>query len=319
MSFINYSSREINCKIVYYGPGLCGKTTNLQYIYNKTNPEAKGKMISLATETERTLFFDFLPLSLGEIRGFKTRFHLYTVPGQVFYDASRKLILKGVDGVIFVADSQVERMDANVESVENLLVNLKSQGYDLLTIPYVLQLNKRDLPNVVPVDDMVRQLRRKDEPIFESTAIEKEIDKALRRRVWLKSGGYIVIDHTEALVAIDVNSGKYVGKRDFEETVLKINLEAVAEVVRQIRLRDLGGIIIIDFIDMDRSEHRDQVFKALLKVLADDRQGEWRVVVPAGWTNLAFFKLADANEAVIRQLLPDDETLEELFLRTVGT
>jgi signal recognition particle receptor subunit beta len=116
MSFINYSSREINCKIVYYGPGLCGKTTNLQYIYNKTNPEAKGKMISLATETDRTLFFDFLPLSLGEIRGFKTRFHLYTVPGQVFYDASRKLILKGVDGVVFVADSQVERMEANIES-----------------------------------------------------------------------------------------------------------------------------------------------------------------------------------------------------------
>ena len=128
MSFINYSSREINCKIVYYGPGLCGKTTNLQYIYNKTNPEAKGKMISLATETERTLFFDFLPLALGEIRGFKTRFHLYTVPGQVFYDASRKLILKGVDGVVFVADSQIERMEANIESLENLRINLPSRA-----------------------------------------------------------------------------------------------------------------------------------------------------------------------------------------------
>ena len=136
MSFINYSSREINCKIVYYGPGLCGKTTNLQYIYNKTNPEAKGKMISLATETERTLFFDFLPLSLGEIRGFKTRFHLYTVPGQVFYDASRKLILKGVDGVVFVADSQIERMEANIESLDNLRVNLQEQGYNLDKIPY---------------------------------------------------------------------------------------------------------------------------------------------------------------------------------------
>ena len=124
MSFINYMAREINCKIVYYGPGLCGKTTNLQYIYERTNPEAKGKMISLATETERTLFFDFLPLSLGEIRGFKTRFHLYTVPGQVFYDASRKLILKGVDGVIFVADSQMERLEANQESVEILRTNL---------------------------------------------------------------------------------------------------------------------------------------------------------------------------------------------------
>jgi signal recognition particle receptor subunit beta len=170
MTFINYASREINCKIVYYGPGLCGKTTNLQYIYDKTNPNAKGKLISLATETDRTLFFDFLPLELGTVRGFKTRFHLYTVPGQVFYDASRKLILKGVDGVIFVADSQVERMDANAESVDNLLVNLKSQGYDLLAIPYVLQLNKRDLPNVAPVDEMKRLLMKKDEPVIEAVA-----------------------------------------------------------------------------------------------------------------------------------------------------
>jgi hypothetical protein len=170
MTFINYASREINCKIVYYGPGLCGKTTNLQWIYDKTNPNAKGKLISLATETDRTLFFDFLPLELGTVRGFKTRFHLYTVPGQVFYDASRKLILKGVDGVIFVADSQVERMDANVESIDNLQINLKAQGYDLLAIPYVLQLNKRDLPNVVPVDEMVRELRKKGEPVFEAVA-----------------------------------------------------------------------------------------------------------------------------------------------------
>ena len=168
MTFINYASREINCKIVYYGPGLCGKTTNLQYIYDKTNPDAKGKLISLATETDRTLFFDFLPLELGTVRGFKTRFHLYTVPGQVFYDASRKLILKGVDGVVFVADSQVERMDANVEAIENLVVNLKAQGYDLMTIPYVLQFNKRDLPNVAPVDEMMRLLRKKGEPVFEA-------------------------------------------------------------------------------------------------------------------------------------------------------
>jgi hypothetical protein len=170
MTFINYAAREINCKIVYYGPGLCGKTTNLQYIYDRTNPAAKGKLISLATETDRTLFFDFLPLDLGTVRGFKTRFHLYTVPGQVFYDASRKLILKGVDGVIFVADSQVERMDANVEAIENLVVNLKSQGYDLGTLPYVLQLNKRDLPNVAPVDEMRRLLVRKSEPVFEAVA-----------------------------------------------------------------------------------------------------------------------------------------------------
>jgi mutual gliding-motility protein MglA len=170
MTFINYASREINCKIVYYGPGLCGKTTNLQHIYDKTNPNAKGKLISLATETDRTLFFDFLPLELGTVRGFKTRFHLYTVPGQVFYDASRKLILKGVDGVIFVADSQEERMDANSESVDNLQLNLKSQGYDLMTIPFVLQLNKRDLPNVLSVDEMTRLLKKKEEPIFEAVA-----------------------------------------------------------------------------------------------------------------------------------------------------
>jgi mutual gliding-motility protein MglA len=154
VSFINYMAREINCKIVYYGPGLCGKTTNLQYIYKRTNPEAKGKMISLATETERTLFFDFLPLSLGEIRGFKTRFHLYTVPGQVFYDASRKLILKGVDGVIFVADSQLERLEANQESLDNLRINLAEHGYSLEKIPYVIQYNKRDLPNALPLEEL---------------------------------------------------------------------------------------------------------------------------------------------------------------------
>ena len=170
MTFINYASREINCKIVYYGPGLCGKTTNLQYIFDKTNPAAKGKLISLATETDRTLFFDFLPLELGTVRGFKTRFPLYTVPGQVFYDASRKLILKGVGGVIFVADSQVERMDANVEAIENLKTNLKTQGYDLSAIPYVLQLNKRDLPNVASVDEMKKLLATKNEPVFEAVA-----------------------------------------------------------------------------------------------------------------------------------------------------
>ena len=170
MTFINYASREINCKIVYYGPGLCGKTTNLQYIYDTTAPTAKGKLISLATETDRTLFFDFMPLELGTVRGFKTRFHLYTVPGQVFYDASRKLILKGVDGVVFVADSQEERMDANIESLYNLEENLQANGYDLTKIPYVLQLNKRDLPNVIPADEMVAELRRRDEPFHEAVA-----------------------------------------------------------------------------------------------------------------------------------------------------
>jgi hypothetical protein len=170
MTFINYASREINCKIVYYGPGLCGKTTNLQHIYDKSNVGTKGKLISLATETDRTLFFDFLPLELGTVRGFKTRFHLYTVPGQVFYDASRKLILKGVDGVIFVADSQEERMDANIEALENLIVNLKSQGYDFNTIPYVLQLNKRDLPTALSVEDMKKSLMKRNEPVVEAQA-----------------------------------------------------------------------------------------------------------------------------------------------------
>jgi hypothetical protein len=170
MSFINYMAREINCKLVYYGPGLCGKTTNLQYIYDRTNPEHKGKMISLATETERTLFFDFLPLSLGEIRGFKTRFHLYTVPGQVFYDASRKLILKGVDGVIFVADSQIERTEANEESMENLRTNLGEQGYALEKLPFVIQYNKRDLPNVATTEDLRALLNKTSVPDFDAVA-----------------------------------------------------------------------------------------------------------------------------------------------------
>jgi signal recognition particle receptor subunit beta len=158
MAFINYSAREINCKLVYYGPGLCGKTSNLKYIYEKTAETAKGKMISLATETERTLFFDFLPLALGEIRGYKTRFHLYTVPGQVFYDASRKLILKGVDGVVFVADSQEERFEANLESLDNLRANLREQGYDLDRIPWVIQYNKRDLDNALELDELRQAL-----------------------------------------------------------------------------------------------------------------------------------------------------------------
>jgi small GTP-binding protein len=170
MTFINYAAREINCKIVYYGPGLCGKTTNIQFIYDKTGAAAKGKLISLATESERTLFFDFLPIELGTIRGFRTRFHLYTVPGQVFYDASRKLILKGVDGVVFVADSQDARMDANVESIRNLKENLREHAVSMDKVPYVLQLNKRDLPTAVPVAVMEKALRIKNEPVFEAVA-----------------------------------------------------------------------------------------------------------------------------------------------------
>lgn len=170
MSFINYSSREINCKVVYYGPGLCGKTTNLNYIYEKTDSPRKGKMISLATETDRTLFFDFLPLEIGYIKGFRTRFALYTVPGQVFYDASRKLILKGVDGVIFVADSQEERFDANIESMRNLSINLKDHGYEIDKIPLVLQYNKRDIDEIVPVSILDKALNKHQWQSIEAVA-----------------------------------------------------------------------------------------------------------------------------------------------------
>ena len=195
MAFINYASREINCKIVYYGPGLCGKTTNLQYVYQKTAPDAKGKMISLATETERTLFFDFLPLALGEIRGFKTRFHLYTVPGQVFYDASRKLILKGVDGVVFVADAQEERLDANIESLENLKDNLEEQGYQLEKLPFVIQYNKIDLPNITPIEELRKLINPSGVPDYTACATTGEgvfeTLKAVAKQILidLKKGG----------------------------------------------------------------------------------------------------------------------------------
>ena len=193
--FINFPAREINCKLVYYGPGLGGKTANLQWIYDHTGQNQKGKMVSLATETDRTLFFDFLPLDLGTVRGFKTRFHLYTVPGQVFYEASRKLILKGADGVVFVADSQEERLDANFETLENLQEHLKEHSLNFSTIPYVLQLNKRDLPNVMTVDHLAKQLQKKGEPIIEAVAIQgqgvfetlKELAKMVLAE--LKKGG----------------------------------------------------------------------------------------------------------------------------------
>lgn len=172
MSFIHHSTREINCKIVYYGPGLCGKTSNIRYIYNNTNPESKGKLVSIATEAEHTLFFDFLPIYLGTLNGFKLKFHLYTVPGQIFYEASRKLILKGADGVIFVADSQVERMDANLESMNNLKRNLAEQEMDINYTPLIFQYNKRDLPNMMPVEEMNKLLNFKEIPVYEAIAIK---------------------------------------------------------------------------------------------------------------------------------------------------
>src|SRR6476620_5654188 len=172
MSFINYNAKEIHCKIVYYGPSLGGKTTNLQWVYHKTVGPDKSELFSLPGDVERTLFFDFLPLNVGEIRGLKTRFHLYTVPGQVVYDASRKLILKGLDGVIFVADSQSERMEENLQSLRNLEKNLEAQGYDIKEVPLIMQYNKRDLPNALSLKELRSQLNYFNAPEFEATANE---------------------------------------------------------------------------------------------------------------------------------------------------
>lgn len=172
MALLNYAKRELNAKIVYYGPGLCGKTTNIKYIYSKLHPDGRGKLLSLATQTDRTLFFDFLPVELGEIKGFKTRFHLYTVPGQVFYNSTRKLVLKGVDGIIFVADSQRDMLDANLESLQNLRDNLAEHGLRLEDVPYVIQCNKRDLPDVLPLEEMDRALNGGRVPLFAGSAVE---------------------------------------------------------------------------------------------------------------------------------------------------
>ena len=172
MALVNYAAREINCKIVYYGTGLGGKTTNLKYIHGQLAPTTRGELISLATETERTLFFDFLPLDLGSVQGFKTRFSLYTVPGQVEYNASRKLILNGVDGIIFVDDSDVMRSKDNVESLQNMVDNLKEYSLTLDNIPWVLQYNKRDLANAMPIERMERELNTPGVPSFEAVASE---------------------------------------------------------------------------------------------------------------------------------------------------
>ena len=172
MSLINYSSREINCKIVYYGPGLGGKTTNIQYVYDKLSPETKGKLVTLATEMDRTLFFDFLPLELGQVKGYKTRFHLYTVPGQVYYNASRKLILRGVDGIVFVGDSAESRFEANIESLYNLHENLKEYDLELDKIPFVMQWNKRDVSDALSVEELQQELNPEGYDFFEAVAIK---------------------------------------------------------------------------------------------------------------------------------------------------
>ncbi|MEA1913410.1 MAG: ADP-ribosylation factor-like protein [candidate division WOR-3 bacterium] len=191
MSLINYSSKEINCKLVYYGPGLGGKTTNIKYVYSKVNPESRGKLMSLDTELDRTLFFDFLPVNLGKVRGFTLHFHLYTVPGQVYYNASRKLILKGTDGLIFVADSQIERFEDNIESLENLKENLAEYGAKLADIPLTMQYNKRDLPNIVSIEELEEALNPRRVFFSEGVAIRgigvfeplKEVSKKALRRL----------------------------------------------------------------------------------------------------------------------------------------
>lgn len=170
MVSINYSSREVCCKIVYYGPGLSGKTTNLQYVHSKVPNNSRGKLISLATEADRTLYFDFLPINIGSINGFTAKFQLYTVPGQVYYNATRKLVLRGVDGIVFVGDSQVDKMDENIESLLNLEDNLVEYGYSIEDIPVVLQYNKRDLPNVLSVEQLNAQLNKRGWPTYEASA-----------------------------------------------------------------------------------------------------------------------------------------------------
>ncbi len=197
MAFINFPRREITFKIVYYGPGLCGKTTNLQFIHDRLDPDRKGKMIKLATETERTLFFDFLPFEAGTVRGFKARFQLYTVPGQVFYNATRKMVLRRLDGCVFVADSQFARMDSNIESMENLKENLLEQGTSLDRVPYVVQYNKRDMPGAVPVEEMRAVLNPEGVPDFEAVATKgigvfetlKTISRMVLKKEASKAGG----------------------------------------------------------------------------------------------------------------------------------
>jgi signal recognition particle receptor subunit beta len=191
MALINYSSKEINCKIVYYGPGLGGKTTNIKHIYSKVNPENRGKLMSLDTELDRTLFFDFLPVDLGTVKGFSVHFHLYTVPGQVYYNASRKLILKGVDGLIFVADSQIERFEDNIDSMENLNDNLIEYNKKVEEIPLAIQYNKRDLPNIVSINELEDALNPRGVFFCEGVACEgigvfeplKEVSKKVLRKL----------------------------------------------------------------------------------------------------------------------------------------
>ena len=172
MALINIATHEIHCKIVYYGIGYCGKTTNLQHVFKSIDPRARGEMLSIATETERTLFFDCLPLELGTIHGFRTRFHLYTVPGQILYERTRLAVLNGADGIVFVVDSQSEKFEENVQSIGELEMNMRRIGKDLGNFPFVMQWNKRDMPNALPVPVLERYLNRRRVPSFEAVAAQ---------------------------------------------------------------------------------------------------------------------------------------------------
>lgn len=207
MVLFNAATKELTAKIVYYGPGLCGKTTNLQWIYDSLPGDGRGKMLSLATQTDRTLFFDFLPIELGTIRGMKTRIQLYTVPGQVFYDATRKLVLRGADAVVFVADSQAPALETNKESFQNLIDNLKEQGAELEKIPHVIQWNKRDTPNALPVDQLEAAVNRFRVPTYEACAMKGEgvretltgVAKLVLKHLAEKYGGGSIEEHPVVL------------------------------------------------------------------------------------------------------------------------
>lgn len=207
MVLFNYATKELTAKVVYYGPGLCGKTSNLQYIYDTLPDASKGKMLSLATKTDRTLFFDFLPIDLGNIRGMKTKIQLYTVPGQVFYDTTRKLVLKGADGVVFVADSQEAMVEANIDSFDNLITNLKEQNQELKDLPHVIQYNKRDMKNALDLPSLERHINRFQVPYFEAVAVKgdgvfetlKGISKLVLKHLTKKYG--LEVDANEAKTA----------------------------------------------------------------------------------------------------------------------